>query len=1079
VKTISVVDGKTKRNLYFIVILLYVIISVFFIINSEYQHRKAKKILVSQAMQNSSSTVGRRVNKISTSLKIPIHIVEKSKEYAEAISTNDTSVIRNALKPLVTSLVEPQNAFFAIYSENGDQLFSNIKLPFCINNEHNYHISRMVVDSIYTFFSCFGTSNMYYVTTRTFSINGSVYNVFSGIKDTDGLRLISDRPRTLPFMVFQHEDKPRRIVTYYGEDTIKAILNKVGDFNNNTLEKQIKIDGDYYVLADATGYFFSDTPSLFNVLFAINISEYAQTYNQYLLRVFIFVFGFLFVLLLTVHLLYNRVINALLKLEKKLEIELIARTRQVIDDNEQLNQIFNATANGVRIIDKNFTVIKVNAAFCKLTGINAEDIVGAKCYEKFPSTSCHTSYCPLEQIQQHGTDVETVDIRYNALNQKIVYQYIAKPFLTKNEQLIGIIEDFKDVTELYNAKESIKQTQQQFDSLHNAMPVGVFIRDFEGNMYYQNPYMDNAFGPVCDGRKNVSSIYPSGVNRFFEEDKIVDKYGSFVGEEKLIDNDGVERTYVTHKFKFIGANKQLLIGGVTIDITKRKKAEHHSFVLTKAIVNSPIGVLITSPEGVVEFFNPEFEKYYGRASENIMGNTFPYCSESDSGTLANIVKQARGGNVYQGELQIDLFSGVDKWYALSVAPVFNRDGIVAHLVFTFDDITERKEYEAKIVIAKAKAEESDRLKTAFLSNLSHEIRTPLNAILGFSSLLSGSDVSNDEREEIAELLVNHSNDLLELINDLIDISAIETNQFVIKKKECQLNKMLTNTFNDVITKNRFSKKSDVKVHIKLGVLEDKFTVLTDAKRLSQVVDHLLSNAIKFTSQGFVELGYTFKDANNLLFYVIDTGVGLTSREKNIIFSPFRQADDSITRGFSGMGLGLAISKHIVERLGGEIWVESTKSQGSTFYFTIPYIPIKTKFDTVVLPFKQKESFNWENKTILVADDIDSNYKFIQILLKPTGAKLLWAKNGQEAVDIVKSSRVDVILMDVVMPKLDGFEATRLIKQINSNIKIICQTAFPEDYSRSESEKVGMDGYLAKPIAPFSILKIIDDFFPKN
>ena len=1078
-KKISVVNGRTKRNLYFIVILLYVIISVFFIINSEYQHRKAKKILISQAKQNFSSSVGRRVNIISNTLKTPIYILEKSTKYAEAISTNDTSIIRNALKPFVARFVEPQNAFFAIYSDKGEQLFCSIPIPLQINNEANSHTPHMVGDSIYSFFSYFGTSSMYYVNSKAFSVNGCVYNVFSGIKDIDGIRLISDKPRTLPFMVLQHEDKATRIVTYYGKDTIKAIHNKVGGFSNKTLEKQVKIDDSYYVLVDATSCFFTGTSSLFKVLFAINISEYVQTYNQYLHRVFIFVFVFLFAVLLTVRLFYNKIINTLLKLEKKLEIKLIARTHEVLDDNEQLNQIFNATANGVRIIDKNFTVIKVNAAFCELSGTSCDDIVGAKCYENFASTRCHTANCPLEQIKQHAVDVRTVETRYNTLNQKVVCQYIAKPFLTKDGDLIGVIEDFKDITEVYNAKEVIKQTQQQFDSLHNSMPVGVFIRDFQGNMHYQNSYMNNVFGPVQEGRRNLSSIYPSQLNRFFEEDKIVERFGSFVGEEKLIDNYGVERTYVTHKFKFMGVNKQPLIGGVSIDITKRKKAEHNSHVLTKAIVNSPIGVLITSPEGVVEFFNPEFEKHYGQASENIMGNTIPYCTESESGTFANIVKEARNGNVYQGELQIDIFSGVDKWYALSVAPVFNRDGIVAHLVFTFDDITERKEYEAKIVIAKAKAEESDRLKTAFLSNLSHEIRTPLNAILGFSSLLSRSDVSKDECEEIPELLVNHSNDLLELINDLIDISAIETNQLVINKEECQLNKILTNTFNDVITKNRFIKKSDVKIHIKLGILEDKFTVLTDAKRLSQVVDHLLSNAIKFTSQGFVELGYTFKDANNLLFYVIDTGVGLTPQEKNIIFSPFRQADDSITRGFNGMGLGLAISKHIIERLGGQIWVDSTKNQGSTFYFTIPYIPIKTKFDTVVLPFKQKESFNWENKKILVADDIDSNYKFIQILLKPTGAKLLWAKNGQEAVGIVKSSRVDVILMDVVMPKLDGFEATRLIKQINSNIKIICQTAFPEDYSRSESEKVGMDGYLAKPIAPFSILKIIDDFFPKN
>lgn len=1076
VKTITVATGKTKRNLYFIVVLLYFVISIFFIINSEHQYRKTKQTLISEAVQKSSIQVNQYVDIISKSLSYAIFQVESNTNYSDAILTNDTSVIRTVLKPIVANLLESKNVFFAIYTQSGSQLFNNSDIPFNTNPRYNVNKSS---DSIYSFFVAYDSTNVFFIKSRTFSLNGNAYNIYSGIKDTHAVKAISYNSRVLPFIVFENEGEAKRIISYYSRDTINAILNKAGSFNSRHLHNEIKIGDNHYVLADATSEIFSQTSPVFNVFFAVNITEYAKIYNDYLQRVFIFVFGFFIVILLIVRLFYNRIINALLSLEKRLEIKLNSRTREVIDHNEQLNQIFNATTNGVRIIDKNFTVLKVNTAFCQMTGIKCDDLVGVKCYDKFPSSSCHTSNCPLEQIIQNGAEVRSVETRFSVLDKKVICQYMAKPFIAKDGELIGIIEDFKDITELHIAKEAIIETQKQYESLHDSMPVGVFVRDFEGNMHYQNAYMNKVFGPVHEGRRNLSSIYPSQLNRFFEEDKVVEKYGLFVGEEKLIDNHGIERTYVTHKFKFVGVNKQLLIGGVSIDITKRKKAEHNSYILTKAIVNSPIGILITSPEGIVEFFNPEFEKYSGQASEQIMGSTIPFCSSTETNSLSSIVKSARNGSVYQGELQINLFGNKQNWYALSVAPVFDNMGIVAHLVFTFDDISERKEYEKQIVIAKSKAEESDRLKTAFLSNLSHEIRTPLNAILGFSSLLSCPNISSIEREEIPELLVNHSNDLLELINDLIDISSMETNQFAIKKEECLLNKTLTNTFNDVINKNRSVNKSKVKTNIKLGILEDKFTILTDAKRLSQVVGHLLSNAIKFTSSGFIELGYTFKDANNLLFYVIDTGVGLTAEEKKIIFNPFRQADDSITRHFSGMGLGLAISKHIVERLGGRIWVDSTKNQGSTFYFSIPYIPVKNKFDTLVLPFKQKELFNWKNITILVADDVDSNYRFIQTLLKPTGANLLWAKNGQEAVDLVKITKVDLILMDIVMPEIDGFEATRQIKQIDSNIKIICQTAYPEDYSIAECQQSGMDSYLAKPIVPFSMLKTIDDFITKN
>ena len=1073
-KTISVVTSKTKRNLYFIVILLYFVISVFFIINSEYQYRSTKKTLISEAIQKSSVQVNQCVDIIASSLAQSINLVVHNQKCKTAILTNDSFVIHNSVEPIITKLTESQNTFFAIYTESGSQLYNNSEIPFHTNLASSINLGD---DGFFSHFITNDSTSLYFAKLRKISLNGSNYHIFSGIKDTDAAKSICSKSGILPFIIFHDGIQSKPVIAYNSEETVNAILNKAGNLRQSNLLKEIKIGDAYYVLADATSAIFPEIPAVFNVYFAVDITEYAKNYTTHLQRIFIFVFAFLIVVLLIVRLFHNKIINNLLSLEEKLEIQLASRTREVIDHNEQLNQIFNATTNGIRIIDKNFTVIKVNSAFCQLTGMKCNDLVGVKCYDKFPSTSCHTSNCPLEIIKQEGAEVRTIDTRYNVLEKKIVCQYNAKPFLTKDGDLIGIIEDFKDITELYNAKEAIKQTQKQYESLHDSMPVGIFVRDFEGNMHYQNTYMNKVFGPVHEGRRNLSAIYPSQLNRFFEEDKVVERYGAFVGEEKLIDTNGIERTYVTHKFKFLGVNNKPLIGGVSIDITKRKKAEHNSYVLTKAIVNSPIGVLITSPQGIVEFFNPEFEKFSGKASEKIMGSTFPYSSNSN--TLTDIVKAARNGVVYQGELQLDLFSNEQKWYALSVAPVFNNLGIVAHLVFTLDDITERKEHERQIVIAKLQAEESDRLKTAFLSNLSHEIRTPLNAILGFSSLLGCPNISNAEREEIPELLVNHSNDLLELINDLIDISAIETDQLSVNNEECQLNNTLTETFNEVITKNRFIKKSKVKTNIKLGILEDKFTILTDAKRLSQVVAHLLSNAIKFTSSGFIELGYTLKDPNNLLFYVIDSGVGFTAEEKSIIFSPFRQADDSITRHYSGMGLGLAISKHIIERLGGEIWVDSVKNQGSTFYFTIPYVPVKTKFDNAFLSLKENELFNWNNKTILVADDIDSNFKFIRTLLKPTGANLIWAKNGQEAVDMVKSTKIDLILMDVVMPEVDGFEATRQIKLIDSNIKVICQTAYPEEHTKDQIQKCGMDRYLSKPIAPFCMLKTINEFISPN
>lgn len=1086
-KTISIVNGKTKRNLYITVAALYLVISAFFLVNTEYQYRKTKQILISETLRNQSERIHQCFTQVASTFNQAVSVTINNSNFTAALAVKDHAQITKSLQPVLNSVILPLNAFVAIYSAEGQELFNSSTIP--LKNVKKYSITFDTTDHIKQHIAI-GSGELYYLRTYEVQTSGIALSLIVGVRDVDGMSFLGTDSSIVPIVLIDSNQIFNRdlsfglnlnssIVRSYHNTEIVEQITKILNLNDNVSGSTVKVERGVYALADVTEQFFPTSERIAKTIFAIDITSFHKTYQNHISRLLAFILLFFIVVYLIVRIFHNRIIGTMLSVEKKLEIKLNARTRRLIDHNEQLNQIFNSTANGIRIIDKNFSVINANSSFCVLTGMKSNDIVGNKCYEVFPSNSCHTTNCPLEQIKQGLSVVQTKEVRFNPLGKKIVCQYRAMPFLTKEGELIGIIEDFKDITDLHLAQEAVHQTQRQFESLLDSMPVGVFIRDFDGNMFYQNTYMNKVFGPVEEGRNNLKSIYPSQVSRFFEEDKLVDKYGLFVGEEKLVDSNGVERTYVTHKFKFSGINNKALIGGVSIDITKRKKAEQNSYVLSKAIVNSPIGVLITSPEGIVEFCNPEFEKYSGLASEAILGNSFHYFNPKQFNKLQEPISVAKNGGVYQGELQLSLNNNYQQWFAVSIAPVFNREGSIAHLIFVFDNTTERKEYEKEIEIAKSRAEESDRLKTAFLSNLSHEIRTPLNAILGFSSLLNNPSISDDDKLEIPALLVNHSNNLLELINDLIDVAAIETNQFTVSKTECRLNGLLLDAFNDITLKSKQLKEKKIKTNIKLGIQEESFTISTDPKRLAQVINHLVSNAIKFTNSGFVEFGYTLKDANNLLFYIIDTGVGLSEEEKSIIFNPFRQADDSRTRSFNGLGLGLAISKHIIDRLGGKIWVNSVKGQGSTFFFTLPYIPIKTKFDPVVLPPKHKEIFNWHNKTILVADDIDSNYMFIQTLLKPTGAKLMWAKNGQEAVDVVKSHKIDVILMDIVMPEVDGFEATRLIKKFDRNIKVICQTAYPSTDHHVASEECGMDGFLAKPIAPYSILKTIDDFLIRN
>jgi PAS domain S-box-containing protein len=346
--------------------------------------------------------------------------------------------------------------------------------------------------------------------------------------------------------------------------------------------------------------------------------------------------------------------------------------------------------------------------------VSAEQAINKKCYNIFPSTKCHTDNCPLEQLKEGVPRVSNREVRFSSMGQKVVCNYKAERFEGKNQEFLGIIEDFKDITELTASEEDRKDSQKQFETLLNSMPVGVFIRDFEGNVSYQNSYSDKAFGLFNYEKKNIKYVFPSSqVNRYFEEDKFVDKNGLVIVEEQLIDKNRVERTYVTHKFKFIGAKNQPLIGVVSIDITKRKLAEHNAYVLTKAINNIPIGVVITSPKGIVESCNPEIEKIANQPADLILGSQFPGFKQEDNfPSLSNAIDTALLGTIFQGENLFSIYSGLTQWFEFSVSPVFNRSGEVAHLIFAFTNITERKENEKEMLIAKTKSEESDRLKTA-------------------------------------------------------------------------------------------------------------------------------------------------------------------------------------------------------------------------------------------------------------------------------------------------------------------------------------------------------------------------------
>lgn len=391
----------------------------------------------------------------------------------------------------------------------------------------------------------------------------------------------------------------------------------------------------------------------------------------------------------------------------------------------------------------------------------------------------------------------------------------------------------------------------------------------------------------------------------------------------------------------------------------------------------------------------------------------------------------------------------------------------------------RREHE-NLVLAKRKAEESDRLKTSFLSNMSHEIRTPMNAILGFSNLLSHPEIETSEKEEFVNLIKINGKNLLTLVEDIIDISKLDSGQLHIKNSPCKLHEVMTEIFESFEEDIKRRGLFNLKLYLKEGVSDDGILILTDEHRLKQILINLIGNAVKFTERGFVEFGYIQSDDQFLQFYVKDTGIGLPSGKENEIFERFSKFNNDKQRLYGGTGIGLSIAKHLVELLGGEIWVESEAMVGTTFYFTLPYHRLVNQ---ALLEETQKEpitEFNWEGKTFLVAEDEEDNFRYIEVALALSNASLIWAKDGQEAVDVFrKVNNIDLVLMDIKMPLMDGYTATREIKSISNNVPVIAQTAYALSEEKEKSREAGCDDYIAKPIGYEDLLTTINRYVPGN
>lgn len=377
--------------------------------------------------------------------------------------------------------------------------------------------------------------------------------------------------------------------------------------------------------------------------------------------------------------------------------------------------------------------------------------------------------------------------------------------------------------------------------------------------------------------------------------------------------------------------------------------------------------------------------------------------------------------------------------------------------------------------AKLNAEESYRLKSAFLANMSHEIRTPMNGIIGFSELLKDKKLQDDRRIYFANIVIDSSKQLLNIVNDILDVSRIETGSIPLLMEDVVINDLIGILY--AFFEPQISHKGIKLIQYK-PLSGNQSTITTDRTRLRQILSNLISNAIKFTNTGHIKFGYKVIDGY-LEFFVEDTGIGIPAHLQEKIFEPFRQANLEITSQYGGTGLGLTISKKLVEMLGGKIWIESKPGKGSTFYFTLPFNQAENQ-DVSEIKSETKLQNKTYNMMVLIVEDDEVNYLFLETILAKNGISAIRAINGIEAVEICNTNPdIQLVLMDIKLPFMNGYEATRRIKEQKPGIPIIAQTAYAMHEDREKAYEAGCDGYISKPIITSELIKIIDEYSRKK
>ncbi len=761
----------------------------------------------------------------------------------------------------------------------------------------------------------------------------------------------------------------------------------------------------------------------------------------------------------------------------------------------------NSIADGVIATDAEGLIMRTNPVAENLTGYTKLESIGKPLKSIFKIINADTREVipsPVEQVFRTGKIVELGNhtVLVSKTGKEFQISDTAAPIKNESGEIVGVVLVFSDITEKYAIMDALKKSEAQFKRLVSNIKDLICEIDDEGRYTYISDNYFEVLGYHKDemiGRAAVDWIHIDDMSQAMKKhSEISDRLDSSVDVWRFRHKNGHYRTFECRSSFYAGDDGKVRAVVISQDITERLLAEKEIITqrntLNAIFQSSPYTMLLVDDEARVININRMGETFTAKKKSELIGCLAGHaynCAVSFRGDgcgknhecedcpIRNAIKKTftDGEPINNLECRLDaVINGKECPLDLYISTNLVEQIEKSVVLLTIVDITDRKTAEKELIRAKEKAEESDRLKSAFLANMSHEIRTPMNGIIGFSNIMLEDTLTEIERREIAGILSKSANRLLELINNIIDISKLEVGQMEVSEKEFNLGDLMKELYN-FFSMMAADKQLELKVEMPAG--NDSTVVLSDERKIYQILTNLMGNAFKFTTSGQIAFGYEI-EGNWVEFFVRDTGIGIAESFLENMFKRFAQEEISESRNHEGAGLGLSISKGLAELLGGTIWVESEKGKGSTFRFRIPCKQLKIQ-SISSSKTKSGEQLPKLSAPILIAEDDEINYLFIERILKrETNSKLLHAENGIHALELYnKHKNISIVIMDLKMPDMDGITATKRLREIDKKVPIIAVTAYALAGDKERAIAAGCNDYLSKPFEAATLMSIIN------